>query len=566
MKSIYAEKALAQIPRLLSLQDRNEFSPTYGCFNREYWLCKTVDFPSAIAQFGVHSLALVYTHAMPGNIYYQQPKILAWTLAGMNYWMKIQKRDGSFDEFYPHEHGWAGPTGFLLYAMLDSYRLLGSAFPQEWLPRFREVVHKAALFLGRYDEAGVLANHHAMALLPLYEAVLFLNDATLRHWFEVRLEDFLSYCYEEGWCLEYDGADPGYLSATVSFLAKLRKIYQDERLDRVIQRAIEFSSYFVYPNRFYGGSLGSRQTLHFYPHGYELLRREIPLAGVIADEMRLGLQEGKLVPPEIQEDRYFLYRIPEFLQAYIDAPENEDTPSNDSAGQVDPVRPKLPHQGAPFLRYFSGARILATKSHSGYLLVNLAKGGMIKCFNQKNELIFNDCGLIGRLADGRVVTSAWIDPGYEIQAKQQEFAVQGDCHYLGHQVFNPFTMILFRLFMLTLGWSTRLSYSIKGLIRNILTLTQKKSPIRFHRQIILDKEDFFVSDTITIADQSEFTRLNIGDELMLRFVPQSRYFQSQELALTSYTLTSNQLDELNHNKTFTLRRQISGEDGRVTFL
>ena len=125
MRDLYAQKGLAQIPRLLSLEDRNPLSPTYGCSNREYWLCRSTDFPSAIAQFGIHALALAWRYDMPGNIYYQQEKIRQWTVAGIEYWMKIQKRDGSFDEFYPNERGWAGPTGFLLYAMIDSYRLLG---------------------------------------------------------------------------------------------------------------------------------------------------------------------------------------------------------------------------------------------------------------------------------------------------------------------------------------------------------------------------------------------------------------------------------------------------------
>nr|HQH71433.1 hypothetical protein [bacterium] len=73
LRDVYAEKALCQIPRLLSSQDRNRFSPTHGCMNREYWLCRATDFPSSIAQFGTHALALAYAHAMPGNPYHGHP-------------------------------------------------------------------------------------------------------------------------------------------------------------------------------------------------------------------------------------------------------------------------------------------------------------------------------------------------------------------------------------------------------------------------------------------------------------------------------------------------------------
>ncbi len=93
--------------------------------------------------------------------------------------MEIQKGDGSFDEFYPNERGWAGPTGFLLYAMIDSYRLLGDGFPDELKDRFFTACEKAAKYLIRWDEPGVLANHHAMAVLPVFEAARLLDTRSL---------------------------------------------------------------------------------------------------------------------------------------------------------------------------------------------------------------------------------------------------------------------------------------------------------------------------------------------------------------------------------------------------
>ena len=115
MKIKYAQLALDEIPRLLSSQDRNPFSPSYGSFNREFWHTRTKCFPDSIAQFGTLSLALIFAHKFPGGEeYYQNKEIKKWTLAGIINWMKIQHADGSYDEFYPNERGWAGPTGFLL--------------------------------------------------------------------------------------------------------------------------------------------------------------------------------------------------------------------------------------------------------------------------------------------------------------------------------------------------------------------------------------------------------------------------------------------------------------------
>jgi hypothetical protein len=482
---------------------------------------------------------------MPGNIYYQHPKIYAWTIAGIEYWTKIQKPDGSFDEFYPNERGWAGPTGFLLYAMLDSYRMLKDEFPADLQERLLTATAKAARFLARYDEPGVLANHHAIALLAIYKAYLLLEDRAILNGFHERLSHFYQFCDEEGWCLEYDGADPGYLSATVSFLGKLYKVFPENKIRDIIRRAIEFSSYFVYPNGFYAGSMGSRQTLHFYPHGYVIFAQEIPLAAAMADKMLLGLQRGCLVPPEIQEDRYFLYRIPEFLQSYLDYRPRP------------PALPPLPYEREPFEVYFPHARIFVKKSEQTYSLVNLAKGGVIKVFDcRSRELVLNDAGIIGVLDNGDIVSTQWVGREYQADVENGLLTVKGRFHYVVATYFTPLKMILFRLGMMLLGWHTDLAYKIKGLIRKLLMTRSKTAPAGFTREIKLEGRQIAITDQITLDGARGFARVKIGDEFAVRYVPQSRYFQSQELDVEGMYLGREDLERLNREKRLEIRRAI----------
>ena len=63
----YADVALTQIPRVLTLQDRDPSSPTYGCFDRNYWHYRTQDFPSGMYQELALPLAQVYAHASTGQ-------------------------------------------------------------------------------------------------------------------------------------------------------------------------------------------------------------------------------------------------------------------------------------------------------------------------------------------------------------------------------------------------------------------------------------------------------------------------------------------------------------------
>ena len=569
--STYASVALDQMPRLLSLEDRNPYSRTYGSFKRTYWLDKTVAFPDGLPQYGVLSLALAYAHAMPGNIYADQPKILEWILAGMRYWTEIQHKDGSFDEFYINERGWTGPTGFLLYAMLRSYLLLKDRgeFPAEFEDQFLSSCRKAADYICKYDEHGVLANHHAIAVLPVAYAQHVFNDPVLDEGYEAKLADFLSYHHpNEGWSLEYDGADIGYLSGTVSFLGKAYKLNGDERLKKVMQESLSFLSYFVYPNGFYAGSMGSRQTLHFYSHGVELLAKESQLARNVADAMLDALGEGKIVRPGIQADRYFLYRIPEHLESYLDA-YDRDQGLEVSDQYSDIEEEKLPYERKYFRKYLNEARCVVEKKDRIYLVSNLHKGGVVKVFDtEEKKLLLNDCGLIGRTTSGTVLTSQWVDDDYSVDVTDDGFTVSGHLHPLPfNKVFTPFKHILFTLFMLCTGWHARLSYQIKGMIRKMLMFTNKDAPVEFVRVLQKDGDLITLTDTVKITSSGvRFDSLQIGDEFFVRYVPQSLYFQSQELDCRGWTLSKDQIDRLNQEREITLQRTLNCATGEVSEL
>ena len=569
LRSVYSQRALSQIPRLLGLQDRNPYSPTFGCFKRTYWLDKTVDFPDALAQFGVLSLALAYHYDFPGNIYKNQAKMREWIIAGMKYWAKIQHKDGSFDEFYPNERGWTGPTGFLLYSMLKSSMILDERkeFPEDFRDEFNSACKKAADYIIKWDEHGVLANHHAMGVLPVYYAFHVLGDETFRAGYEKKLSEFLKYhiveegwpagrsptCPPElqrrrkgvGWSLEYDGADIGYLSATVSFLGKVYKLNRDSRLKKIMEESVEFLSYFVYPNGFFAGSMGSRNTLHFYPHGCEILAPQFPLAGRVADAMLESLRDGKIVPAEIQSDRYFLYRIPEHLESYVDYGER--------SGSAD-----LPYEREDFRAVFHKGRFFVEKKNDIYLVANAAKGGVVKWFGTaKRTLLTSDCGVIGETADGGTITSQWIDPEYSFEILSDGFAVSGSlCRVPADKLFTPLKFIIFRLFLLLFGWNTRMAYWIKGLIRKLLMLKSGKTSSVFKREVRIGDNGITISDTIT-ANGIKFASLQIGDEFFVRYVPQSRYFQSQEFDSSGYKFSASEIARLNAYETITIERNVT---------
>ncbi len=561
----YGKRALEALPRLLSLTDRDSISPTFGCMDREYWLARSTDFPSAIAQFGVHALALAWATEFEGNDFYHNPNISAWTQAAIRYTASIQHADGSFDEFYPNERGWAGPTGFILYALLAAKELLGTEIDEPTDRALHEIARKAGPFLGTREEIGVLANHHAMALLPLYMAADLLGDEHLLDLFQERWDVFSGLWSSEGWALEYDGADLGYLSATVSFLGKLkRRIVASnwsavkrldpvvEEIDSMIDRAIRFSSYFVYPNNHYAGLMGSRQTLHFYPHGYELVAARKPLAAAMAEQMLQGFAQGASVYPGLQADRYVVYRLSEFLEAARDWT------------QAEMGLAPLPWQQEGLRRDFPQAGMAVRSSDRLYFVANLSRGGVWMAFDRVHrKLVAADGGIRAVTKDGRRITSQWIDEDYHKTMEADVLSVSGQLHPLPTKHFNPVTFAAFRAAALSLGVHARSAELLKGGIRKLLMIHKGTVPLKFHRTIRFDGTSVQVTDRLERSSSVRLARLVLGGLTAVRYVPQSRYFQPHDLLDEEVEVPTERIRDLNRSGSLTVRRTY-GLDGLET--
>ena len=542
-KKFYSQKALSQIPRILGNMDRNMFSPTYGCCHRDYWLDKTSDFPDAVRQFGIHALALVYKNDFEGNIYYKNKKILEWLIAGLNFWSKIQHKDGSFDEFYPNERGWVGPTAFTTYTSIESLKIIKNEIDKNFYNKIENSIILAANFISKGDsEEDHLANHHAMACLAVWKAYKLTNIQGLFDGYKKLWKGFLSYHHaDEGWSREYDGIDPGYLSATVSFLGKIYQDNFDDEIFKVCLKSIETCSYFVYPNSFYAGSLGSRNTLHFYPHGFEIFSSKIPLANSVAKKMLTALGENKLVSPEIMSDRYVSYRVPELLLSYLDYNENISN------------LPQLPYQKNNLSLYLKKAKIKIFSNKNAYIICNLAKGGVIKIFNKKNnKLIYNDCGFLGELSNGKQVTTQWIDPNYKISILENGFQISGRFNFVPSiKYFNMIKFIIFRFTLIIIGWNPKWAHWLKGMIRKILMTGVRSVEIEFDNFLTIEKERVKIRKKILKKTKKyKFKKIISGGEFFVRYVPQSRYFQSQELNIFENILSNDEVEAINNNKEY----------------
>jgi|Deesub1362A_J573_1020465.scaffolds.fasta_scaffold00462_16 hypothetical protein len=540
LRDTYAQKALSQIPRILGNMDRNMFSPTYGCMHRDYWFYKTSDFPDGVRQFAVHALAIVYKYELPHSIYYGNERIKEWAIAGLEFLTKIQHTDGSFDEFYPYQRGWAGPTAYITYSAIESLELLHEDVAPETRDRILSMIHNAANFIINFQQKDEsIANHHAIACLAVWCAYELFDTQQLKKGYRELWEGFLRFQTNEGWATEADGIDPGYLTATISFLAKLYHKNRDPEIFHILQQSIEICSYFVYPDGFYGGSIGSRDTMHFYPHGFELMSKTIPVSGAVAEVMLKSLSEGKLVPPDIMSDRYVAFRVPEYLLAYLDyVPDSSELPD-------------IPYMREPFMKFFTESKIYVKNTSHYYQIANLAKGGVIKIFDKKEgKLIYNDCGLIGWLDSGGLITSQWTDYNRNIKSGENGWEIDGRLYMVPSMaVFDLVKSLIFRSTLLLAKFSTRFSHFLSRMIRKKLMISCKEVPITYKRSVSFNEKEIIIKNKIELEKPLKIKTLSIGGEFTVRYVPQSRFFQPYELHIDARILTKDELAELNTKRT-----------------
>ncbi|MFP4025850.1 MAG: hypothetical protein ACLFVR_15100, partial [Thiohalospira sp.] len=94
------------------------------------------------------------------------------------------------------------------------------------------------------------------------------------------------------------------------------------------------------------------------------------------------------------------------------------------------------------------------------------------------------------------------------------------------------------------------AHYLKGKIRKTLILDQKKAPVDFIRQIEWKNSSMIIKDEMKITGNVDFKSVMFGDEFFVRYVPQSRFFQLQELDIEGYVLNDSELSKLNTEKTF----------------
>jgi hypothetical protein len=503
-------QVLKSCRRLLSEGNRDPYSPAYGCFDRRFWGWKIVDFPEATLQRNAYSLAWLLEH--PDSRFEVKADILTEAVqAALRFSVSIQHRDGSFDQAFPNEHSF-GATAFLLHSLLEAFLVVREASSTEFLGAIENCMKGAANFLCRHDEGhGHITNHLAGAALSLRATADYFDEPRYRKRSDELIERIMVSQSTEGWFPEYEGSDPGYQTLCLYYLAKIYRLQPDNQLKTVLERAVEFLSWFAHPDGTYGGEYGSRRTALFYPGGLAILACEFPIARGLVRFMLDSIAEGCTVTLNDVDTA----NIAPVLENYLTVLE---------VGAIDQEEEytPLPCQTDDATRDFVEAGIYVRGTARYYALLGASNGGVIKVFDRRQKKsMWDDGGYVGQTCSGEYITTQVTDLNRPCRLSENDIHIESAFYLLPRSSPTPASFVLLRLLNLTVMRSIRLGNFIKKRLVRLLITAKRGAPLKLTRTVE------FGAEAITVTDR-------INGRLPLRWIECGRPFVAIHMASARY--------------------------------
>ncbi len=503
-RTLFFGRALRDIPKILTLQDRNPYSPTYGCFDRNYWNYKILDFPSGMAQEFVLPLALAWATPGPDNLFAAKEVVREWVRAGIAYAARSAHSDGSCDDYFPFEKA-AGAAAFSFYAVLRALD-----FTQLDYRPFEAFLVRRATWLHAHQESGRLSNHEALIANGLMRLARLTGEPAFDRYARRRLDRVLTWQSEEGWFYEYQGCDPGYLTITLAMLSEMDEMDPALGLRPSIERVISFLARIQPPDGWFGGEWTSRNTHNYFPHGFEVCGRWLPEALAVNSRTAHAL----LAPPEYADD----HLVGHHCWSYLLAARlwNSDRPV-----------PTVPEDGRDI---FAEAGLVIERRSGRTLLTASKKGGAFRLYTG-DLLTHADTGVAlkisGGIPTGTAVCHLWAEDN-AVLLEDDGVTVSGRMQWAKSTPMTPVKMVVLRVFMLACG--RFFSNLVRRLLQRLLITGNDPAPFRFRRRLSWMEGQLAVEDEVSGNNWKRVSSAGIGAAQTSLHSVTSRLYHPSQLA------------------------------------
>ncbi len=500
----YQQRTDVGSKRLLNLGCLDIRGEHFGSFDRLFWHLRQRDYSCSTAQMA--ALPLLRSRLA------QIDEVRNFLHASLIYLEKIQHSDGSFDEWYPNERGWGGPTSYILDFAARTYLEFSREFPKAVNESLLRVINKAANFTKRSWEKDVLFNHVALSASALEATHRIDSSIVSERDMKVALEWLEeNFVREEGWGREYGFSDPGYQTATLSFLSKAhelnpRKIYEELSLE-----SLEYIKYFHYPDESFALGIGARETNCVFDFGAHYWSTSSEVARALSKSLfnkSCGLIEEEL------DDHYYVYRLLEISDCikFKNAPEKSVLFSKNFIGE----------------KFFEKAGIKIIANHDKYSVINLSKGGAFLEFDKIDSRPLRlNYGVSISLED-KQYSSFYDSSERELIHSENSVVISGPLVKVKSQTFSVWKNLLFRITMSIFGCSSKGAYLIKHLVRSLLTTKNEYSHYQLVRTFEINRHQVSnVKDELKGLGGNE--KILEGGAIEIRYVPQSKYQATTKL-------------------------------------
>ncbi|MDO8559288.1 MAG: hypothetical protein Q7R84_03055 [bacterium] len=519
---IYKKTILNSLPRILSNCDRNKYSSSFGCFDRNFWHYKIIDIPSARLQEGVLTLALLYLDSE--NSFFQKDYVKKLIEGGLNFWLKIQGKEGSFNEWYPHEKSFVA-TAFSSYAVSETLILLSD---METKKEIIAGLKKAGdWLLGRRDNQAL--NQNAGALAALYNIFLLTGEEKYEKECQKLVEFFKKNQNEEGWFPEYGGADIGYLSLTLDYMAKYYLKSKNRNVLPILEKGLDFLSNFIHPDGSAGGIYGSRSTSYIIPSGIEILANFSSLARMMSSVLQESIKNNCITHPEMMDDRYLIQNGYNYMEASLQFKQRSSF-NEEAAGNL----PSFSFND----KHFPRAGFWIKSNPAFYCIINYKKGGAVYCYDRLKKSNIYNSGILLRRGE-KSYSSSWISEQNKIIFSQdnKNILIKGRLQEaVGHRP-TTFRFVVLRI-LLGLGqFIPYFTVFMKSALRNFLISRKTASSFYFERS-------FHIDNNMLIKDRfpaGVFDKGYIGGIFEPAYTPSSRYFNNDFVNSPGKLMTEKEL-------------------------
>lgn len=483
--------------------DRDRYSKTYGSFDRLYWGWKLKDFSDLTLQRLVYPCTKILM--LQNNL---DDSHLEYIVAAFNFTIKSVHQDGSIDQAFYGEHSHAG-TGFLLFDLVNTYELIRDLIDSHDRKNIENLLRHMADYLLKHDEThGFISNHLLGVAASLIKMYTFFDDKIYFDKAYLYINSVLENQSSEGWLLEYNGADPGYQTLGIYYLAYIYKLTNDSMIREPLFKAIEFVAYFIHPDGSFGGEYGSRNTEIFYPGGIALLLDEMmPLHHSMITFMRESIENHKTVTLDAIDVGNLAPLINNFLllqEAEVDENLSTLLPFNK-------VFKKVLNEMGVYL--FSNQRY--------YSIVSMNKGGIVKSFSKlSGQKVLDHCGYVLQQNNKIYTTQLHKNNRYVMNGNTMTI----DVGFYAHEQPIPTALnfVLLKLFFLIV----QRSYYVREIGKKLLAkLMLKKQPKIFKTvQIMVEFNEDETSVFMTSTDKNRILQIDGSYKFSTVHMASSKYY------------------------------------------